>query len=77
MNLYDLPKYYDLSYSYNMREELVFLKRVFAKYTKMERPRLLEPACGTGRLLVPLARSGFDVTGFDLNPYALDYLKKN
>lgn len=77
MNLYDLPKYYDLSYSYNMREELTFLKRIFTRFTKTKQPRLLEPACGTGRLLVPLIRSGFDVTGFDLNPNALEYLKKN
>jgi ubiquinone/menaquinone biosynthesis C-methylase UbiE len=77
MNLYDLPAYYYLSYSWNMHEELVFLKKVFFKYTKVKLPRLLEPACGTGRLLVPLVKSGFDCTGFDCNPHALNYLKKN
>jgi SAM-dependent methyltransferase len=29
--------------------------------------RVLEPACGSGRLAVELARRGHDVTGFDLN----------
>ena len=77
MNLYDFPKYYDLSYSYNMRDELAFLKQVFVEFTNTKHPRLLEPACGTGRLLVPLTRAGFDCTGFDLNSNALDYLKKN
>lgn len=76
MNLYNLPKYYDLSYSYNMRDELAFLKQAFIKFSTTERPRLLEPACGTGRLLVPLARAGFYCTGFDLNQSALNYLKK-
>ena len=77
MNLYNLPKYYDLSYSWNMRDEFTFLKQVFHNYTGSMRPRLLEPACGTGRLLLPLARSGFDCTGFDCNPNMLGYLKKN
>lgn len=77
MNLYDFPKLYDLSYSYNMRDELAFLKQVFSEHSKSKQPRLLEPACGTGRLLVPLIKNGFNCTGFDLNLNALDYLKKN
>ena len=77
MNLYDYPEYYDLSYSYNMQDELAFLKQVFFKYSKSKHQRLLEPACGTGRLLVPLSKSGFNCVGFDLNLNALDYLKKN
>ena len=77
MDLYNLPKYYDLSYSWNMRDELAFLKQVFRNCTKSIHTHLLEPACGTGRLLVPLARAGFDCTGFDNNPHTLDYLKKN
>ena len=77
MDLYNLPKYYDLSYSWNMRDELTFLKQAFRAYTNSRRPRLLEPACGTGRLLVPMAGAGFDCTGFDCNPNPLDYLKKN
>jgi SAM-dependent methyltransferase len=32
---------------------------------------LLELGCGTGRLLVPLARAGYDVTGVDLSPEML------
>jgi SAM-dependent methyltransferase len=32
---------------------------------------LLEPGCGTGRLLVPLAGAGYDVTGVDLSPEML------
>ena len=75
-NWYNLPLYYDVSFSHEMSDELAFLKAVFRKYCKSTRPKLLEPACGTGRLIVPLARSGFDCTGFDLNEYALDYLNR-
>jgi len=29
--------------------------------------RVLEAACGTGRILVPLAKAGHDAVGFDMN----------
>ncbi len=32
---------------------------------------ILEPACGSGRTLVPLLRAGLDVTGFDPSPEML------
>ena len=76
MNWYNLPTYYDISFSEGMREELDFLKAAFTKYSKGDQVRLLEPACGTGRLIIPLARSGYDCTGFDLNENALKYLQK-
>lgn len=74
MNYYHHPKYYDLSYSHDMKDELSFLKRIFSGISVAHQPRLLEPACGTGRLLVPLVRAGFRCTGFDINPVAIDYL---
>ncbi|HRI55927.1 MAG: methyltransferase domain-containing protein [Anaerolinea sp.] len=33
---------------------------------------LLELGCGTGRLLLPLARAGFDITGVDMSPRMLE-----
>ena len=35
--------------------------------------RVFEPACGSGRLLVRLGRSGFEVSGCDLNRHAVEY----
>ena len=75
MNWYNLPTYYDVSFSHEMREELLFLQNIFKTYFKSDRPKLIEPACGTGRLIIPLTRGGFDCTGFDLNVNALSYLK--
>lgn len=75
-NWYNLPLYYDVSFSHEMSEELAFLKAAFNYYCKSSSPKILEPACGTGRLIIPLLRSGFDCAGFDLNRYALDYLDK-
>lgn len=33
---------------------------------------ILEPACGTGRAMLPLLQAGHDVTGFDLSPDMLE-----
>ena len=75
INWYDLPTYYDVSFSYDMRDELAFLKIIFKKYSNSAKPKLLEPACGTGRLILPLIHNGFDCSGFDLNKNAILYLK--
>jgi len=37
---------------------------------------VLELACGTGRVLLPLARAGYDITGLDLSPYQLAVAKR-
>ena len=76
-NWYNLPTYYDVSFSHEMSEEVAFLKSVFSQHCKRVPPKLLEPACGTGRLIMPLLRAGFECSGFDLNQHALAYLKKN
>ena len=34
-------------------------------------PRVLEVACGSGRVLLPLVRAGFEVTGVDVSPHML------
>jgi SAM-dependent methyltransferase len=75
MNWYSLPTYYDVSFSHEMREELLFLQNIINRYSKSDSPSLIEPACGTGRLIIPLSRNGYDCAGFDLNEHALSYLK--
>ena len=75
INWYDFPTYYDVSFSYEMKDELSFVKKIFREYISSTNPELLEPACGTGRIIVPLSRDGFNCSGFDLNRNALLYLK--
>ncbi|MCA9052257.1 MAG: class I SAM-dependent methyltransferase [Planctomycetaceae bacterium] len=72
-NLYDHPKYYDLLFGSDCRAELRFLQGCFRKYGRKNTRRLFEPACGTGRLLIKLAKAGYDVAGTDLNPHAVDF----
>lgn len=38
---------------------------------------ILEPAVGTGRLMIPLLKKGFDVKGFDLSPQMLSICQDN
>ena len=72
-NLYDYPKYYDLLFGSDCKAEYDFLKACFAKHAARGVRRLFEPACGTGRLLVKLAKAGYEVSGNDLNPKAIEY----
>jgi len=37
---------------------------------------ILEVGCGTGRVLLPLAQAGFEVTGVDLSPAMLDIARR-
>jgi 2-polyprenyl-3-methyl-5-hydroxy-6-metoxy-1,4-benzoquinol methylase len=38
--------------------------------------RVLDPACGTGRIAVPLAERGFDVAGLDISRRALEVARE-
>lgn len=72
-NLYDFPQYYDLVYGSDWKAEFDFLTACFEKHADGPVHRLLEPACGTGRLLYRLAQADYEASGFDLNPRAVDY----
>lgn len=72
-NLYDYPKYYDLVYGSDWKAEFDFLEDCFEKHAEGVVERLFEPACGTGRLLIKFAEVGYQVSGVDLNPAAIEY----
>ncbi len=61
--MYDqLARYYDLSHD-RLTEDIPFLLQRAAETGGP----VLEIGCGSGRLLAPLARAGFDVTGVDVS----------
>ncbi len=72
-SIYDYPTYYDLLFGSDWKAEFRFLEACFAKHAGRRVARLFEPACGTGRLLIKLAQKGYDVSGNDLNPRAVDF----
>jgi SAM-dependent methyltransferase len=67
MDDYDIyARFYDLDFA-NLDDDLLMIEQ-FA--TRCGSP-ILELACGTGRVLLPLARQGYEVTGVDVSPAML------
>jgi len=75
-SIYDFPKYYDMIFNADWAQEVKFVDACFQKHSLRKVKRVFEPACGTGRLLVKLAKLGYDVSGNDLNPKAVDYCNR-
>ncbi len=60
-------QYYDLAPIYNDRSDAAF----YLVRAKEARGPVLELGCGSGRVLVPIAREGIEITGFDASPAML------
>lgn len=76
---YRFPFYYDTVFGPDTPKEANFIEAVWAAHGPKRRPRrarMLEPACGTGRLVIELARRGHAVTGFDGSPEMIAYAKQ-
>jgi len=67
MNSYELiAPYYDLEHA-NYQDD----RDLYLNYAAASGSPVLEIACGTGRLLVPLAQQGIEVVGVDSSPAML------
>ncbi|HMI54963.1 MAG TPA: hypothetical protein VK494_02125, partial [Gemmatimonadaceae bacterium] len=55
----DLPYLYDSVPLYNVRPDVAF----YVDEAKQSRGDILEVGCGTGRILLPVARAGASVGG--------------
>jgi SAM-dependent methyltransferase len=75
-NWYDYPAYFDLAFRDETLPEADFIEAACRKYCPFPVQRLLEPACGSGRLICELARRGYEMVGFDLNEPMLEYGRK-
>jgi SAM-dependent methyltransferase len=76
LDWYEAPRWYDAIFDVGTATEADFLEGAFARHgTARVRGarRVLEPACGSGRLVVELARRGWQVTGFDASRAMLDF----
>lgn len=74
---YDTPLYYDIIFDSDTEKEADFLEAMVERHGRVRKRgkalRVLEPACGSGRLVAALARRGHVVDGFDLNEHMLAY----
>ena len=59
--------FYDAMYDLMRPQDIAF----FVDYAIESGGRTLEVGCGTGRVLIPTAAAGCDITGLDLSPHML------
>lgn len=76
LDWYDAPLYYDIIFDVDTTREADFLEGLHKRYVKSRGKRVLEPACGSGRLILEMARRGWQCTGLDLSQPMLDFAKK-
>ena len=70
---YATPLYYDIVFEEDTELEGRFLESMLTLYGPRRGHRILEPACGTGRLVAEMARRGYSVTGFDMSDASLGF----
>jgi SAM-dependent methyltransferase len=73
---YDHPRLCDIAFRSETPLEADFIEAACRKYCGFAAKRLLEPGCGSGRLVVEMAGRGYQLTAFDLNRPSLDYLRR-
>ncbi|MFB0504370.1 MAG: class I SAM-dependent methyltransferase [Candidatus Bathyarchaeia archaeon] len=74
MGFYDdrYAQIYDLLYL-DIKHDIPF----YLEYAKRHGSPILEIACGTGRVLIPLAEAGYEVWGIDFSPSMLAKARQN
>jgi len=78
LDWYETPLYYDIIFSGDDAREGDFLAALVERFgpsARGKRRKALEPACGSGRMLLELARRRYDVTGFDLSPQMVQFAR--
>jgi len=78
---YEIPHYYDIVFDEDTELEVGFLEAMLEIHGGAARKpppsaRVLEPACGSGRLVAALAERGHRVSGFDVSAAMLDYARR-
>lgn len=71
-SLYDRPDLYDL-----MAPRDAILERFYIEKARECGDRVLDLACGSGRLTIPLAQAGLEVVGADLSSAMLERARKH
>jgi SAM-dependent methyltransferase len=66
----EYPEYYD--YAHDKKDDIPF----FLDYARQCGSPILELACGTGRVIVPVAEAGYRVTGIDMAPGMLSICRE-
>ena len=73
---YSAPRYYEIAFDMNRRQEVDFLVHCFRRYARRPVRRVLDIACGTGPHLIRLAARGYQMSGLDLSPQNIAFLRE-
>ncbi len=76
LDWYDTPHYYDIIFDEDTQLEADFLEDALERYALSRGKRILEPGCGSGRLVAEMAARGYRVTGTDRSGPMLAYAKE-
>lgn len=72
---YEQALFYDMIFDTETSVEADFLETIWSRHGTIPVRRVLEPACGSGRLVAEMARRGHDVTGYDISPGMLRFAR--
>jgi SAM-dependent methyltransferase len=67
-----IAEFYDHVVPYSERQDVAF----FVEMAQQSGGPVLEIGCGTGRVLIPTARTGVEIVGLDASPAMLDICKQ-
>lgn len=73
---YDYPQYFDMVFRDETPAEIAFFEKAFERFANRKVRRVLEPGCGSGRLIMAMAKLGYESCGLDLSKPMLGYLRQ-
>jgi SAM-dependent methyltransferase len=73
---YSQPRYYEIAFDMNRKQEVDFLVHCFRRFAKRPVGTVLDIACGTGPHLIRLAGRGYRMSGLDLSPDNIEFLRQ-
>jgi SAM-dependent methyltransferase len=76
LTVYDHPLYYDILFDWDRSREADLYHHLLVRSGAAPSEPVLEVACGTGLVARRLARRGWNVTGLDLRPAMLAFLRE-
>jgi len=73
---YSAPRFYEIAFELNRKGEVDFLVHCFKRFSRRPVRRVVDIACGTGPHLLRLADRGYKMSGLDLSPRNIQFLRE-
>ncbi len=73
---YSAPRYYEIAFDMNRKQEVDFLVHCFRRHARRPVKAVLDIACGTGPHLIRLGERGYRMSGLDLSPENIAFLRE-